>query len=297
MKANGPRTAAVVTALTMLVGVAAIAGNEPVRHFAPEAPQPSTGELERIGVITPGFPVPGALPPEVYPLDSWGVDTGPDLSWLLVVMAAAGLIGLLAAAVVLVPQLLRWRPRRPHLRWSRRRRGRSGEPPPTQPAVVESSPADPEADADAARRMLDAALEPLREPADPRAAVIEAYTRMEDVLASRELGRRTPEAPREYLARVLREQGMPERSLTSLTALFEEARFSSHPIPASASARARSELEALQPYTGAAAPRSGRERISRPAISAPPAAAPPYSASASAARPDSGSDSAPPSVT
>ena len=91
--------------------------------------------------------------------------------------------------------------------------------------------------------MLDAALEPLREPTDPRAAVIEAYARMEEVLASRELGRRTPEAPREYLTRVLRRQGMPERSLTSLTELFEEARFSSHPIPTSASARARSELE------------------------------------------------------
>ena len=257
MKVNGVRTAAVVTALTMLVGVAAIAGNEPVRRFAPEAPQPSRVELERIGVITSGFPVPGALPPEVYPPDCCGLDAGPDLSWLLVVMAAVGLVGLLAAAVVLVPQLLRWRPRRPHLRWRRRRRGRSGEPPATEPAVVETPPADAEADADAARRMLDAALEPLREPTDPRAAVIEAYARMEDVLASRELGRRIPEAPREYLTRVLRRQGMPERSLTSLTELFEEARFSAHPIPTSASARARSELEtarAALPVAGAPKP-------------------------------------------
>jgi hypothetical protein len=82
-----------------------------------------------------------------------------------------------------------------------------------------------------------------RRPADPRAAVIEAYARMEQVLAERELGRRTPEAPREYLARVLREQGMPEQSLTTLTALFEEARFSPHPIPQSAPGRALSELD------------------------------------------------------
>ena len=243
MKANGVRTAVVVAALTMLVGVAAIASNEPVRHFAPEAPQPSPDELKRIGVITSGFPVPGALPPEVYPPDCCGLDTGPDLSWLLVVMAAVGLVGLLAAAFVLVPQLLRWRPRRPHLRWRRRRRRRSGDPPATEPAVIESSPADAEADAEAARRMLDAALEPLHEPTDPRAAVIAAYSRMEQILASRELGRRIPEAPREYLTRVLRQQGMPEHSLASLTELFEEARFSAHPIPTSASARARSELE------------------------------------------------------
>jgi hypothetical protein len=236
------RTAVVIAALTMLVGVVAVAGKEPVRHFAPEAPQPSPDELERIGVTTSGFPVPGALPPEIYPPDCCGLDAGADLSWLLVVMTAAGLVGLLAAASVLVPQLLRWRPRRPHLRWRRRRRGRSGEPP-AEPAAIESSPADAEADAEAARRMLDAALEPLREPTDPRAAVIEAYVRMEQVLASRELGPRIPEAPREYLARVLCRQGMPERSLTSLTELFEEARFSSHPIPASASARARGELE------------------------------------------------------
>ena len=45
-----------------------------------------------------------------------------------------------------------------------------------------------EDDAHAARRAVDAALEPLREPADPRAAVIEAYARMEHVLAGRELG-------------------------------------------------------------------------------------------------------------
>jgi hypothetical protein len=251
MQANGIRTAAVVAALTMLIGVAAIAGNEPMRRFAPEPPSPSRAELKDIGIITSDFPVPGALDPEVYPPEQWGLETGPDLTWLLVVMTVVGLVGLLVAAVVLVPQLLLWRPRWPRVRWPRlmwrqRRQRRSGEPPATEPAAVEPSPADAEADADAARRALDAALVPLHEPADPRAAVIEAYARMEDVLASRELGRRTPEAPREYLSRVLRERGMPERSLTSLTEMFEEARFSPHPIPTSASTRARSELEAAR---------------------------------------------------
>jgi hypothetical protein len=66
---------------------------------------------------------------------------------------------------------------------------------------------------------------------------------METVLAERELGRRRPEAPREYLARVLGEGSMPERSLTILTEMFEEARFSRHPIPNSAPRRALGELE------------------------------------------------------
>jgi hypothetical protein len=40
-----------------------------------------------------------------------------------------------------------------------------------------------------------------------------------------------------------RERDIPERPLTTLTALFEEARFSLHPIPDSAPSRALSELE------------------------------------------------------
>jgi uncharacterized protein DUF4129 len=243
--ASGVRTPVVVAALTMLVGVAAIASNEPVRHFAPEVPQPSPEELERIGVITPGFPVPGALPPEVYPRGGWGLDTGPDLTWLLVLMTGAGLVGLLATVLVLVPRLLRWRPNWPRVKWRARRR-RGGENPATEPTMIEPSHDDADTDAEMARRALDAALLPLHEPADPRGAVIEAYARMEEILASRELGRRSPEAPREYLARMLREQGMPERSLTTLTQLFEQARFSPHPIQASGPGRARSELQSAR---------------------------------------------------
>ena len=245
MQANRVRVAAGITALTTLVAVAAIAGNEPMRRFDPVEPPATREELVEIGVITADFPVPGALPPEVYPRNGWGLDTGPDLTWLLVLMTAVGLVGLLAAAFVLVPRLLRWRPNWPRLRWRVRRR-RSAKAPEREPTVVEPSPPDAEPDAEVARRALDAALVPLRAPPDPRQAVIEAYARMEEVLASRALGRRIPEAPREYLGRVLREQGMPERSLTTLTELFEEARFSPHSIPTSASGRARSELQAAR---------------------------------------------------
>ena len=137
---------------------------------------------------------------------------------------------------------IRWRlprlgGRRWPWRWRRRARTVPGEPPATEPARVVHD------DAQIAREAVDAALAPLREPADPRAAVIEAYARLEHVLAERERGRRTAVAPREYLRRVMREHGMPEGSLTTLTALFEEARFSRHPIPESAQRRAASELK------------------------------------------------------
>ena len=107
-----------------------------------------------------------------------------------------------------------------------------------------------------AREAVDAALAPLREPADPRAAVIEAYARLEHVLAERELGRQTAEAPREYLHRVMRDHGMPEASLTTLTLLFEEARFSRHPIPESTRRRAATELNAARAALAAAPTRT-----------------------------------------
>jgi hypothetical protein len=147
------------------------------------------------------------------------------------------LLVLLTALVAVGVQLVRALPSLGRLQ--RRRTTRDPEPDEEQAtgAVSEGE------DVDVARRALEAALAPLRDPTDPRGAVIAAYARMESVLAERELGRRTPEAPREYLARVLRGGGMPESSLITLTDMFEEARFSRHPIPDSAPRRALGELE------------------------------------------------------
>ena len=150
------------------------------------------------------------------------------------------IIGLAVAAIVAACLLLFRDLRLPGgRRLGRRRAHRTA----TGPEAADPSIAATEDDAEVARRAVEAALKPLHDPADPRSAVIAAYARMEEVLAERELRRRTPEAPREYLARVLREHGMPGRPLTTLTALFEEARFSLHPIPQSAPRRALSELE------------------------------------------------------
>jgi hypothetical protein len=53
---------------------------------------------------------------------------------------------------------------------------------------------------------------------------------MEDVLALNGLPRRAPEAPREYLDRALTRMNVSQRSLVSLTNLFELAKFSPHEI-------------------------------------------------------------------
>ena len=77
---------------------------------------------------------------------------------------------------------------------------------------------------------LDTTIEDLRRERDPRRAVIAAYAGMERVLSSHGLVRRRPEAPFEYLARVLQELEVGEGAVHSLTRLFEYAKFSPHEI-------------------------------------------------------------------
>ena len=59
----------------------------------------------------------------------------------------------------------------------------------------------------------------------------------------------------------MREQGIPQDSLTTLTALFEEARFSRHPIADSQPRRAANELASARAALAAAT----REHGDRPA--------------------------------
>jgi Domain of unknown function (DUF4129) len=216
----GVRAAAAAIALTLLVCVVAIGGSEPLRGTSA-----GSGEAQE--------PREVRVPVERARVVQADEDSGIP-SWLLLAAAAVALAGLVAAGVLLVRIVRSWQGLR--------------RPPPTpldpEPDEDEGAAAVSEADEpDVARRAVEAALAPLRDPTDPRAAVIEAYARMETVLAERELGRDAPEAPREYLARVLREHGMPELSLTTLTDMFEEARFSHHPIPDSAPRRAFGELQ------------------------------------------------------
>jgi Domain of unknown function (DUF4129) len=248
MGASGSRIAAAVIGLTSLICVVAVAGDGPLRT-EDEPYTPTRAELREIGVITSDFPVPGALPPEIFPPESYGLGPPDPPMWLLWALAAIGAAFLLVAGVRLARKPWRWRLGWPRLRFRRWWRRRT---PATDAPAIEAAEVAEEDDAQIARQAVEAALAPLREPADPRAAVIEAYARMEQVLAELQLGRRAPEAPREYLRRVLGEHGMPEESLTTLTTLFEKARWSHHPIPESASRRAASELETAQVALGQA---------------------------------------------
>jgi hypothetical protein len=88
------------------------------------------------------------------------------------------------------------------------------------------------APAGAVRAAVDASLEDLRSEPDARHAVIAAYSRMEATLAALGLGRRAAEAPREYLARALGSLELSAGPPSTLTDLFERARFSLRRIDA-----------------------------------------------------------------
>jgi hypothetical protein len=158
------RTGAVVVALTILVCVIAVAGRQAPRGSPSE---PTEGRDKPAGVaVTPPaeFPVPGALPPEVFVIGS-EEDSGAPAWQLLTIAAITLAVGL--AAVIMLVRGFRWG-------GGRSRASRSGRR--TAPEKSEAQPS--YGDSEAARRAVDAAVEPLHRAADARAAVIEAYARM-----------------------------------------------------------------------------------------------------------------------
>jgi len=229
--------------LTLLVCVVAVAGREPLRGSESHRAEPPSRSEHVVVAPPPGrFPVPGALPPEVFVV---GREAGPLVpGWLAWAVAGIGLAGAVAAGVLLARNL-------PALLGRSRRRTIAPAPAPTE--TRQSSP-EREDHAEIARRALVAASAPLHDPADPRTAVVEAYERLERGLAEHRLGRRSPEAPREYLARVLSERRMPAQPFATLTTLFEEARFGQHAIPESAPRRALAALQQALAAIGRADP-------------------------------------------
>ena len=90
------------------------------------------------------------------------------------------------------------------------------------------------------------AIAALEADTDPRGAVIAAYAAMQRTLDAHGLVRSPSEAPREFLRRVLVANRAAEQHAGTLTVLFEEARFSTHPISERTRERALSALRSLQ---------------------------------------------------
>lgn len=114
-------------------------------------------------------------------------------------------------------------------------------------------PATEVGDANVARAAVEAAIGALDDESDPRRGVIAAYGAMQRALAERGVVRSPAEAPREYLQRALMAGRAAEREARTLTALFEEARYSTHPIPERFREGALSALRSLQRHLQAEA--------------------------------------------
>lgn len=93
---------------------------------------------------------------------------------------------------------------------------------------------------------LDLSLDELAEGADPRAAVIHAYERLERVLAGAGVEARAFESPLEYLERALTRVEASRSALVRLTELFEMARFSRHRVDQGMRREAESALAGLR---------------------------------------------------
>lgn len=158
------------------------------------------------------LPVPGAQPPPRAPS---GGDAGSlPVQWLVFAVLAG--VGGAVAAVLLARDRLR------------RRRAEKAAAAAELVAAVDES------------------LDDLEREGDPRLAVIRAYGRMERTLAAGGAARRPPETPLEYLARALDAVRASRASITRLTSLFQQAKFSRHPIDAAMKAEAIGALRDLR---------------------------------------------------
>jgi hypothetical protein len=154
------------------------------------------------------------------------------------------LYGLLIAALVAAVLLSIW--------WSRRARLRSGHGPGDFLAADREDRQVPED----LREAVGSGWTALRTVHDARAAIIACYVAMETSLAERGTARKAADTPGELLARATTSGLVRGSASARLTALFYEARFSSHPL---GRAQRDAAEEALEELAAALADPAGAE--------------------------------------
>lgn len=116
-------------------------------------------------------------------------------------------------------------------------------------------------------------LDDLRAEPDPRRAVIAAYARLEQALASSGLARRPAETAEEYVARILDRLEVDPGPVRELTDLFETAKFSHHAVDEPMRERAIAALARIRDELRESARRRREELERQQAAGAPQAAA------------------------
>ena len=112
--------------------------------------------------------------------------------------------------------------------------------------VKEPEPAAPAAEPGFGAHVVEASMDALISELDARAAVIAAYESMERAMAECGIPRPPWETPFEYVDRILMQLGATAGTAARLTELFEEAKFSSHPVGPEMKAEALDALTTLQ---------------------------------------------------
>jgi len=130
--------------------------------------------------------------------------SSPNIQWWMAVSSVI-LIGAMGAGMVALNKGRHW--------------GATAEPEP--PSV---------SDAAIAQQAVEASIEALTGEIDARQGVIAAYVSMERILALTGLPRFPSETPFEYVDRILVRFGASVTTAYDVAALFEEAKFSSHPV-------------------------------------------------------------------
>ena len=143
-----------------------------------------------------------------------------DLTWLLIVLAVAGAIGVGLAVLWLLPAL-------------GRHQGAALSPEPVEDEKPTLS------------ELAGETLHSMMSDRDPRRAILACYAQMEPGLAIRGVPRSPEETALEYMRRVLHGAGAPDAPLRSLTGLFQIAGFSAQPMDESMRETAIRDLRAI----------------------------------------------------
>jgi Domain of unknown function (DUF4129) len=195
------------------------------------------------GKLPPTAPLKGKpKPPPPLPEHGGG-------GWTVHIPWAPILYGLLVIALVAAVVISIW--------WSSRLRQAAA------PLVIE------DVGAEELREAVESGRAALAEISDARAAIIACYVAMERSLADRGTSRTAADTPDELLARAVGAGTVRGPAAGRLTALFYEARFSTHPVAAGQRAAASAALDELAAEL-AAAEQAAAEQSAGPATPSAP---------------------------
>jgi hypothetical protein len=202
-------------AMAVLLVSVATAGEVHLWHAGPAgSPEPQT-------------PVPTTSPPATVPLPAERSSSDELPAWIAVVVQVIAVLCLIGLAVVVIRTA--WR-HRPSLAWRKRAVATDFE---VLPDIAESM------SADAAEQR--AAL--LR--GSPRNAIVECWLRLESVVADAGLQRDPAATPTEFTERVMASYAVDPTAIRALSALYREARFSTHVMGEAERTTAVAALDAL----------------------------------------------------